>query len=301
MRHPFPVLPILLLVLGANHLPAADPAKVPVAVSLPPYAWLAGRIGGDHVAVVSLLEPGEDPHSFQPPPRRVTNLSTAKVWFTVSMGFEEDLIAKLKQTAPGLRIIPVHEGIELAEGHEHEHEHEHEGNGEKHGKEEEHHDETKDPHVWLSPVLLKQQAHTMAHALGEVDPARAAFYEENAVTLEKELDALHASLSESLAPLKGSTLYVFHPAFGYFARTYGMQQEAIETKGREPSAKHLTELINRAKAEGVKLILVQPQFSQASAEKMARAIGATVHPVNDLDQDVIATLRALGDAVKASR
>jgi zinc transport system substrate-binding protein len=301
MFHCKSLLTALVVGLAANALTAAEPSKLAVAVSLPPYAWLAERIGGEQISVVSLLEPGEDPHSFQPPPRRVTSLSTAKVWFTVSMGFEEDLLTKLKQTAPKLRIVPVHEGITLAEGHEHEHDHEHGETEEKPGKPEPHHDEAKDPHIWLSPVLLKQQAHTVAHTLGEIDPSQAAFYEANAVALEKELDSLHAALTEALAPLKGTTLYVFHPAFGYFATAYGMKQEAIETKGREPSAKHLTTLINQAKADEVKLILVQPQFSQASAEKMAKAIGATVFPINDLDKDVPATLRALGEAVKSSR
>ena len=290
--------------LSLAALPAAEPApesKLPVAVSLPPYQWLAERIGGNHVTVLSLLDEGEDPHSFQPPPRRVTALSGAKIWFTVSMPFEEDLVEKLKQTAPKLQIVSIHEGIELAEGEEHDHHHDHETPGES-KEDPEHHDSGEiDPHVWLSPVLLKQQAHTVAHALGAIDPAHADEYETNAVALEKELDSLHAALTETLAPLKGTTLFVFHPAFGYFARTYGMKQESIETKGREPSAKHLTELINEAKEDGVKLILVQPQFSQASAEKMAKAIGATVHPVNDLGKDVLATLRALGEAVKASR
>ena len=296
------ILLTIFLVSASCLVARAEESKLPVAVSLPPYAWLAERIGGDKVVVISLLEEGEDPHSFQPPPRRVTTLSAAKVWFTVAMPFEEALVEKLKGTAPGLRIVPVNEGIELAESEEHDHhEHEKEAPAEKEHKEELHHDGETDPHTWLSPILLKQQAHTIAHTLGEIDVPNAAFYEDNAVTLEKELDALHASLTESLAPLKGTTIYVFHPAFGYFARAYGMTQESIETKGREPSAKHLTELINEAKAEGVKLILVQPQFSQASAEKMAKAIGATVHPVNDLGRDVLTTLRALGDAVKASR
>jgi zinc transport system substrate-binding protein len=292
-------------VLSPFALSAEEP-KLPVAVSLPPYQWLVERIGGDLVSAVSLLEEGEDPHSFQPPPRRVTSLSGAKVWFTVSMPFEEALIEKLKQTSPNLRIVSVHEGIELVEGEDHDHDHDHahgDAKKEAHAEEEKEHHEAgeSDPHVWLSPILLKQQAHTVAHTLGDLDPAHADEYEANAVTLEKELDALHASLTETLAPLKGTTLFVFHPAFGYFARTYGMKQESIETKGREPSAKHLTELINEAKEDGVKLILVQPQFSQASAEKMAKAIGATVHPVNDLGKDVLATLRALGEAVKASR
>jgi zinc transport system substrate-binding protein len=274
--------------------------KLPVAVSLPPYAWLAERIGGGHVNVLSLLNEGEDPHSFQPPPRRVTALSGAKVWFTISMPFEEGLVTKLKETAPDLRIVPLQEGIELAANEEHEHEHDHDHEKEHPGKPH-HEDGPTDPHTWLSPVLLKQQVHTIAHGLAAADPAHEADYEAQAEALEKELDALHATLTATLAPLKGSKVYVFHPAFGYFTRTYGMTQESIETKGREPSAKHLTELINAAKADGVKLILVQPQFSQSSAEKLARSIGATVHPINDLQKDVLATLRALGDAVKASR
>jgi zinc transport system substrate-binding protein len=223
------------------------------------------------------------------------------------------LVEKLSQSSPKLLVIPVHEGIELAswEGHDHAHEHEHEHEAKPEagqnpaGKEEDHeHDHEHgelDPHVWLSPVLLKQQAHTVAHALAEVIPDHAETFEANAVALEAELDALHVSLTDALAPLKGATVYVFHPAYGYFARDYGLRQEAIESAGREPSAKQLTELIARAKADGVKLILAQPQFSSASAEKVARAIGGQVLTVNDLARDVPATLRQLAEAVRASR
>jgi zinc transport system substrate-binding protein len=301
---------LAFLACGAGPL-GAEPTRV--AVSLPPYAWLTERIGGEHVDVLTLVEEGEDPHSFQPPPRRIADLGQSAVWFVVGMPFEEPLVEKLSQSSPKLLVIPVHEGIELAswEGHDHAHEHEHEHEAKPEadqnpaGKEEDHeHDHEHgelDPHVWLSPVLLKQQAHTVAHALAEVIPDHAETFEANAVALEAELDALHVSLTDALAPLKGATVYVFHPAYGYFARDYGLRQEAIESAGREPSAKQLTELIARAKADGVKLILAQPQFSSASAEKVARAIGGQVLTVNDLARDVPATLRQLAEAVRASR
>jgi len=207
---PARILLTVLFVSASCPLARAAESKLPVAVSLPPYAWLAERIGGDKVEVISLLEEGEDPHSFQPPPRRVTALSAAKVWFTVAMPFEEALVEKLKGGTPGLRIVPVNEGIELAESEEHDH-HEHEKAAPSE-KEHEHHDDGEtDPHTWLSPILLKQQAHTIAHTLGELDPTNAAVYEDQAVALEKELDALHASLTESLAPLKGTTITCFTP------------------------------------------------------------------------------------------
>ncbi len=308
---------VSMLGLLAGDFAAAE-SKLSVAVSLPPYAWLLERIGGEHVQIIQLVEEGEDPHSFQPSPRRVTALANAAVWFTTGMPFEEPLADKLATSAPRLLVVPVHEGIDLEAWEEHEHEHAHgkkEGDGgtaepkkvetgkgkADHEHEHEHDHGDFDPHVWLSPLLLKTQAHTVAHTLAELVPDHGERFEENAVALEAELDALHASLTEILAPMKGSTVYVFHPAFGYFARTYGMTQESIELRGREPSAKYLTDLITRAKADGVKAIFVQPQFSQASAEKMARSIGAAVVPVNPLQKDVLANLRTLGEAIRASR
>ncbi|MEM1295979.1 MAG: zinc ABC transporter substrate-binding protein, partial [Verrucomicrobiota bacterium] len=141
----------------------------------------------------------------------------------------------------------------------------------------------------------------IAEELGKLSPEHADEFEGNASNYADAVFELDERLVKELASLKGSTFYVFHAAFGYFAGAYGLTQEAIETGGREPSAKHLTKLIEDAREDGVKLVLVQPQFSDVSARKIADQIGAAVLSVDPLEKDVLATLRSIADAVKASK
>tara|TARA_R110002096_G_scaffold200639_13_gene384753 strand:- start:7512 stop:8393 length:882 start_codon:yes stop_codon:yes gene_type:complete len=288
---------------------SAEPLKV--AVSVLPQAGFVERVGGSHVEVIVLVDEGKDPHSFSPTPKRVTSITEADIWFTSGMPFEDPLLKKMKQRKDGPLIVSMNQGIDLApsadcEHHHHDHEHEHEEHAENEGEEEhhahDHHDHGEfDPHSWLSPALIPVQLVTIASELGKLDPEHADEFEANASAFADEVFDLDERLVADLAPLKGSTFYVFHAAFGYFSGAYGLTQEAIETGGREPSAKHLTKLIDDARKDGVKLIFVQPQFSDASARKIAEQIGATVLSVDPLDKDVLGTLRSIADAVKASR
>ena len=88
---------------------------------------------------------------------------------------------------------------------------------------------------------------------------------------------------------------MFHPAFGHFAKAYGLKQEAVESQGKSPGPKHITELIARAKAAGAKVIFVQPQFSQRSAEIIAKRIGGRVVPLDPLSGDYINNLEHIAE------
>jgi len=93
-------------------------------------------------------------------------------------------------------------------------------------------------------------------------------------------------------------MYVFHPAFGYFADAYGLTQVPVEFEGKEPGARQLAGLIDRARADGVRVIFVQPQFSGKSAAVVAAAIGGAVIPINPLSRDYLANLEAMASAVE---
>ena len=93
-----------------------------------------------------------------------------------------------------------------------------------------------------------------------------------------------------LAPYRGRSFYVFHPGFGYFADAYGLKQEAVEAGGRSPTPKQLRALIEKAQADGVKTIFVQPQYAPQSAQVVAEAIGGKVVAINGLGKDVIADI-----------
>jgi len=286
---------------------AAD--KPLVYVPVEPYQWLFERIGGDHIEVAAIVEKGEDCHDYSPSPRKLARIAKANLLFSGDLGFEGNFFVKVGDGIDAPKELSLLEGLELLEGscaecHDHNHaheEHEHEAE-ETAKKEEDHHDhdhgELKDPHVWLSPALLKKQADTVAKILKDFTPAEAnGDIKDNVKQLHADLDAVDKDLRKALAPHKGKTFYVYHGAFAYFADAYGLEQKAIEVSGRNPTPKQLASIAKQAKEDRVDIIFVQPQFDQSSAESLAETIGGTVKELDPLEKDVLANLRAIGDVI----
>ena len=157
-----------------------------------------------------------------------------------------------------------------------------------------------DPHVWLSPPLLKTMAANVAAALCQADPRHEPVYRSNLKTLQAELDALDRRIAQSLLPYRGQAFYVFHPAFGYFADAYGLRQEPVEVEGKPPTPRQIFGLINKARDDHVKIIFLQPQFNQQIAASIAQAIGGAVMPMDDLAFDVVANLDDVAKKIAAS-
>jgi zinc transport system substrate-binding protein len=189
---------------------------------------------------------------------------------------------RIVDTAAGIKKIPMTEHEE----HEH-HGHDHERGG-------------LDPHVWLDPQNLQKMAAVMAAALAEADPANAAAYQANLQAVSSGLDALHEEISRKLAPFKGQSFLVFHPAFGYFAHAYGLRQEAVEIEGKSPAPKQLYELIAEARRDKVRVIFVQPQFDRKNAETIARAIGGKVAALDPLAENVPDNLRLMAEQISSA-
>ena len=124
-----------------------------------------------------------------------------------------------------------------------------------------------------------------------LDPAQEDAYRAGHADFAAELDALDAELRALLAEVPSRRFMVYHPAWGYFADAYGLTQVAIEREGKEPGAKALAGLINQARREGVRVILVQPQMNPQAAEQVARAVGGTVASADPLAADYAASLR----------
>jgi len=280
---------------GQTSADRSDDGRLPVFAGIPPLAYLVEQIGGPHVAVEVLVQPGQDPHTFEPTPRQVSALSRARLFFQIGMPFENALLAKLRQNTPQMTVVDVAAGVEKrtmdepcrrhAAGHDHNHP---DQRGEP------------DPHVWLSPPLLKVQAENVAAALVRADPAHADDYERNLAALLGRIDAVHRRIERMLAPYRGRSFYVFHPGFGYFADAYGLEEKAIEAGGRSPAPKQLRALIERAWSEGVKTVFVQPQFDPHGARAIAEAIGGKVVPIDGLAKNVLYNLENIAAKIERS-
>jgi len=307
-----------------------DPA-VRVLVGVAPIGWLVEQIGGEHVRVSVLIPAGANPHTYSPSPRQAMALGRADVAVFAGLPVEEHLGERLKtqpslkavlvlsrcqpdgeqtpaaeadelvelsaaaprpgEPAPGLKAAtgPSSREGELAHGHStHDHQHAH-GSA---------HDQL-DPHVWLSPRLLCSHARSIAQVLCAVDPTHARHYENRLRELEARIDKVDQRIAAQLAPYRGKTFYVFHPAFGHFAEAYGLHQRAIQWPGGAASPRHLHEVIAQARADRAQIILVQPQFDRRPAGVVAEAVDASLVDVDPLAPDVLANLEELAARLAA--
>jgi zinc transport system substrate-binding protein len=282
--------------------PVAAGAPVSVFVGAPPQKHLVERVGGGHVAVTALVRQGQDPHHFSLTPSQAVALGKADAYFATGLPFETGVVERLESARPGIPLVNLAAGIELLDDPEHGHDHGEEGHeGEEGGHDDHAHAHgAGDPHIWLSPLLLKQQAATVRDTLSKIAPDHAGDFAENTGVLHRELDALHEQTSAKLAPLRGKAFFVYHPAFGYFAQTYGLEQKAVEAGGNKPSAKRLVELAKQARESGARVVFVQPGFDTSSAQVLADQIGCRLATLDPLAPDPLANIRAIADALAAS-
>ncbi len=253
-----------------------------VFVSIPPQAQFVERVGGQHVSVHVLVPPGASPATYEPAPSQIAALDDADLYFRIGVPFEEALIPRIRASMPDLKIVDLREGIELREI---------EGGEGGRG--------TKDPHIWLDPMLVVTQAETIANALTQADPDHASVYSENLAAFKADLRELDEEIARTLRPLRGTQILVFHPAYGYFADRYGLEQVPIEFQGREPSPRRLEEIIAFAREREISAIFVQQQFSTRSAEAIAREIGASVVTLDPLARDWFGSMRQMAERLRA--
>ncbi len=263
-------------------LHAAPLERLEVFVSIPPLKWLCEQVAGDRVTLHLLLPKGQEPHSFEPSPRQIRALSGARLFFTAGLVFEQEISRRFAASDLALQIVDTTKDIEKIAM---------DGSAHGHGR------EGFDPHVWLSPVNLKRMASLMAAAFVQADPGRKALYEKNLEGLVKRLDTLDQRIAAQLAPYRGSSFFVFHPAFGYFAHRYHLHQVAVEMGGKSPTPKQLFSLIRRAREDGVKVLFVQPQFDLRSAQRVASAIGGTVLPLDPLAENSIENMSIMATKI----
>ena len=263
--------------------------RIIVFTSILPQKCFVEKIGGDRVEVQVLVSPGKNPATYSPTPNQVIDLSTAKILFTVGVPFENAFLNKVRANLKNTKIVDTSYGVEkrYLEGHSHDDNHHH-------------HTNIKDPHIWMSPVLVKIQAKNIYNALIKEDPQGKEDYLKGYENIIRELDELDIYLKNKLAPYKGNTIFVYHPAFGYFTDEYGLHQEAVETGGKEPTPVMLEKIIQSVKKDNMKIIFVQPEFSQKSANAIAKAIDGKVAMLNPLNPDYINNIKKIADEIQGA-
>lgn len=262
-----------------------------IAVSILPQRYFVNRIAGTTVRTLVLVGPGQDPHSYEPTPKQMAELAVAKAWVRSNTDFEIALTPKIKNLYPSLMIVDGTEGVAFRPL-------------------EAHHDEGEvstdhtdagginiDRHTWLGHTNVKIMAKHIKNTLVTLFPQNKALYETNYNDFINDIDREFTVLKTELAPLKGRAVFVYHPAFGYFLDEFGIRQEAVETGGKEPTAKELSVLIEKARADKAAAIFVQAQFPVSAAETVAQAVGAKVLPLDPLAEDWLSNIHLMGKAL----
>lgn len=275
-----PAIMFLIVLFGC--IPPEETKKLRVVASIEPLAYFTERIGDGHVTVSVMVPPGGNPHSYEPTPKQMTNLGDAALFIKAGSGveFELDWMQRFISLNPGLRICDAAEGIRLLPMV---HEDHHEEDASVHGR--------FDPHYWLSPANGITIAENVGNSLAEADPGNRVFYEVNASKLVGELRSLDREIRTRLAAAKNRRFLVFHPAWGYYADAYGLEQIAAEEEGKTLTPQQMTKIIEKAKTDHISVIFVSPQFSTVQAEAIARDIGGVTGMVDPLSRNYQENLR----------
>jgi zinc transport system substrate-binding protein len=250
-------------------------ATVRVVATIYPIADIVRQIGGGAVEVVTLLPPGASPHTFEPTPAQMRQVAEARVFVRVGAGLDSWTDKLLAGRSPTLTVVTLSDGVPLL-GLTHEREHAGAPAAGASGG---------DPHIWLDPVLVRDQlVPAISAALAAVAPEQREVFDSGAARFRASLTGLDADIRTELAPLTNRNFIGFHAAWRYFGERYDLHQVAVVEAfpGKEPSAREIAGVVEHARAAHVHAILIEPQMNPRIAEQIARDCGARTVLVDEL-------------------
>lgn len=272
---------------------AGRAAALPVAVSIPPQAHFVEAIGGEHVEVQVMVPANAEPVTYEPTPRQMAALSRARLYFAIGVPFEQAWLPRFQSANAEMTTVDTIANIRRHPMVSHG-DHDEDKHGDEQGG--------ADPHVWLSPALVRLQAESIRDALIQADPDHAQAYHQGFRRFVEQVHAVDEAILASLADLPADSrrFLVFHPAFGYFARSYGLEQMAIEVEGKEPGPRELARIIDKARAHDIRVIFIEPQFAQGAARTIAREIDGKVLTLDPMARDWTTGMQAIAATLRKS-
>lgn len=275
------IILILLTAFVALQCTHADTAKKTISVTIPPLKGIVNQIVGDDYEVNVLLPSGTSPETYSPTISQLTAVSNSDFVFTVgTLNFEQTLANSLKDNAKG-QIISTSEGISLIEGtcnHAHHHDLE-----EHHS-----HHHSIDPHVWMSHKGLLKIIDNITNALVINNPDSVS-YIANAERVKNQITA-QMSKAEATFDNAPKSFLIYHPALGYFAEEYGLEQISLENEGKNPTPKSLAEIVEKVDDDNLTVLLYQQEYPEDVVKPVADILGVNLFQINPLSEDIITEL-----------
>jgi len=255
-----------------------DDGNMSVVVTLLPYADFVKRVGGDRIGKVTDIVPIQAGcgHDYEMTPKQLKAVSSAMLYFAVGAGheFEEANLDKITEQNPGMTVVDTSVGITLLTN----------TFGEDAG--------ATNPHVWTSPRNVVIIVRNICAGLVKVDPAGKQIYEANRDTFIGNLSQMDNETGAALKPYNNGTFVIYHPAWSYFAKDYGLNQLPIEeTEEQPPSPEHIKDVIDEEKALHLTTVYRSPADDPSSSETVAEGIDGQVVVINHMAEDYIGNIQ----------
>jgi len=250
---------------------------ISAVTTIAPLASLVSAVGRDRVRVAVVVPSGAEPHSYEPTPSQMKEIANADIYIMNGAGLEF-WMEKVLSVNEDMLVVDSSKGVELL------------------SQDAEH----TDPHIWMSLENAAIQVENICNGLIQLDPQNRGYYLENRDDFLQELRALDRELNQTFAARENKTFIVYHPAWSYFARDYGLLQLPIMEEEKEPGPKYLAELIDIARKNNITTIFVEPQFNPKAAEVIAREMNATIVVLDPLAEDYLQNMRHTGEEISKS-
>jgi zinc transport system substrate-binding protein len=259
-------------------------AKLRVVVSIQPQLEFLSKIGGDKIESSLMVLAGNSPHTYEPKPSQMRDISRANLYLSMDVEFEKIWLEKFKNQNQKLIVKNIAKDINKTAMETH-----HQKNK---------NEIARDPHIWVNPINVKKIAKNIFKALSSVDVNNSSYYKKRLDLYLRELDSLDKEIKTILQNTPKETKFmVFHPAWGYFATRYNLVQLTIEVEGKKPKPRQLVSIIKEAKREKVKAIFTQPEFSDMVAKTMANALDIEVIKTSPLAKNWADNLKSLATSI----
>ena len=256
-------------VLAAGCAKIEPAGKARVLAPVEPVSFFLRELAGGAVEVETLVPAGQEPETFALTVPQLARVASSRLLFRIGFPLEEALLERLRssanRSAGDIEVVDLRP--EKAAG--------------------------SDPHIWMSPAIMKNALAPMADSLGRIAPEAAEEISRRAADLTERLTALEEEITAAVASSPTRELYVFHPAYGYFCRQFGLEQIAFENEGHDPSPREMADWIRRVQDRHVRVIIAQPEFSQAQIRSVAEQTGVPVRVHSPLEGDYFQNLRGL--------
>jgi zinc transport system substrate-binding protein len=281
MRNTLRLIPIIIFIfftigtVFAGGTRQVNDEKPVVFVSIPPQKYFVEKIAGDLVSAEVLIPPGADPHTHEISPKKMSRMASAEIFYAIGLSLERPFIEYIKKTYPKLRIVDTSYGVSVLEGKE-------------------------DSHIWLDPERLKIIVSNITYGLKKLIPEESDLLDSNLAACIDDLSRVKSGIDTMLSPFRGRAFLIYHASLAYFADAFGLTQYAVETEKMKTTARELSKIILLAKAEGIKTIFVQPQFSMQSATVVAEAIQGSIVQLDHLAEDWEKNIYQIAKKIKRS-